>query len=498
MYTFIVPCSGAICNREEFNMLVAIYTRVSTDEQAKEGYSISEQESTLRTYCQLREWQVYDVYSDPGFSGSNLSRPAMQRLIYDAQHHKFDMVLVKKLDRLSRSQKDTLHLIEDVLTPAEVGFLSMSENFDTNTPVGKAVLGMLSVFAQFERETIKERTHTGRVERAKDGFFHGGGHIPYGYRFVDSHLVVDEYEAMQIREAYKLFLEGNSIHKIYTTLHKQYGDHWKHSSSAYNALTLPIYHGSVTFGGKTYEGKHEAIVSDELWSAAQDRWKALERDKVLTGKTNMPFKGAYLLSGLLRCSSCGGNYIVKGNYSGHGDKKVYRGYYTCISRAKTNKKRIIDPNCKNKSWPTSELDQVVTDLILELSSDQNSFMKVLTGEDSSTSVDLKVSALQNRLHDIDAQLKRLLDLYQTGVFPLDDITDRSRKLGEEQKVIMDELAVCQSQKKQKSVREAQEILSDAHDVLTSGDLNAKQEYVRSLIEYIDIDGEELIIHWTFT
>lgn len=480
-------------------MLVAIYTRVSTDEQAQEGYSIAEQETTLRTYCQLREWQVYDVYSDPGFSASNINRPAMQRMIYDAKAKKFDMVLVKKLDRFSRSQKDTLYLIEDVLKPVDISFMSMTENFDTNTPFGKAILGILSVFAQFERETIKERTSMGRVERAKDGYFHGGGHIPFGYRFIDGELIVEEYEAVQIRDAYELFLSGLSIHAVCKTLREKYGgSHWSHVSAVYNALQIPVYVGMVTFAHEVYQGRHDAIVSQEQWDAVQARWESLKREQLLSGKNVLPFKGNYLLSGLLKCPRCGGNYIVKGNYSGHGDKKVYRGYYTCISRAKTNKNKIKDPNCKNKSWPTIALDKVITDMILAMSNDQNEFLKVLTGENNSTAADMKIAALQGRLKDIENQLGRLLDLYQIGSFPLEEIAERSRKLGEEQNHIIAEIEAVSANKKQKSVKEAQGLLADAEYVLSSDDMNAKQEYIRSLIEYIDIDDEELTIHWTFS
>ena len=95
-------------------MLVALYTRVSTTEQAEEGYSIKEQEARLRSYCSAKGWTIAGIYSDPGFSGSNTDRPALKDLVEDARNKKIDAVLVYKLDRLSRSQKDTLELIEDV------------------------------------------------------------------------------------------------------------------------------------------------------------------------------------------------------------------------------------------------------------------------------------------------------------------------------------------------------------------------------------------------
>ena len=148
---------------------VAIYVRVSTTSQAEEGYSIEEQIDKLESYCKIKDWTVYKVYTDGGFSGSNTERPALERLIKDADRKKFDTVLVYKLDRLSRSQKDTLFLIEDVFIKNGIEFLSLQENFDTSTPFGKAMIGLLSVFAQLEREQIKERMQLGKLGRAKAG-----------------------------------------------------------------------------------------------------------------------------------------------------------------------------------------------------------------------------------------------------------------------------------------------------------------------------------------
>ena len=137
----------------------AIYIRVSTLEQAQEGYSIGAQKERLLAYCKAHGWGVADFYIDGGYSGSNLNRPGIQKLI--AEVASFDLVLVLKLDRLSRSQRDTLHLIEDIFLPNNVDFISMSESFDTSTPFGRAMIGILSVFAQLEREQIKERLSWG-------------------------------------------------------------------------------------------------------------------------------------------------------------------------------------------------------------------------------------------------------------------------------------------------------------------------------------------------
>lgn len=176
-------------------MKVAIYVRVSTLEQVKSGYSIQEQQDRLEAYCKSRDWEIYKTYVDPGFSGADLERPGIRQMVNDGIDKKYNTVLVYKLDRLSRSQKDTLLLIEEVFNKNDISFVSLSENFDTSTSFGRAMIGMLSVFAQLERENIRERLEMGRVARAKEGYYHGGGNYePLGYTYIDGELVVNEDE----------------------------------------------------------------------------------------------------------------------------------------------------------------------------------------------------------------------------------------------------------------------------------------------------------------
>ena len=197
-----------IFNAVEKSLRVALYVRVSTVEQAQEGYSIDEQKRRLVDYCKARGWIVAEVLVDPGYSGSNLNRPGIQTLISHIKN--YDMALVYKLDRLSRSQRDTLYLIEQVFLPNHVDFVSLNESFDTSTPFGRAMIGILSVFAQLEREQIKERTAMGRLARWREGkSMSSRPPIGYDYDPEAGTLVVNEYEAAQIRLVYQLYLGGD-------------------------------------------------------------------------------------------------------------------------------------------------------------------------------------------------------------------------------------------------------------------------------------------------
>ena len=126
------------------------YVRVSTENQL-ENYSIEEQTVRIRSYCQAKGWHLLKIYTDGGYSGGNTNRPALQQMLFDIKQGKADAVVVYKLDRLSRSQKDTLNLIEDYMLAAGVDFISINENFDTSSPFGRAMIGILSVLRSWRR-----------------------------------------------------------------------------------------------------------------------------------------------------------------------------------------------------------------------------------------------------------------------------------------------------------------------------------------------------------
>ena len=376
----------------------ALYIRVSTLEQAQEGYSVGEQKERLIAYCKAKDWIIADIYVDGGYTGSNLNRPGIQKLISETD--KFDLVLVYKLDRLSRSQRDTLYLIEEVFRPKGVDFISMQESFDTSTPFGKAMIGLLAVFAQLEREQIKERTWMGRVARAKTGLHHGGGHIPVGYDYEDGHLIVNPYEAEQVRKIYDWYLAGASLKTIadrlqeagYTNKYSSYNS-W---SSVRYILGNETYTGRLHFGDVIVDNAHEAIISKEQFDAAQ----------VLRGKRQeqyggQAFQSKHLLAGLIYCGHCGGRYYLRntGKYS----------YYACYSRTKQMKSMVKDPNCKNKIWKGSELEPIIDAKIRELLSSPQMAADIAAGRSKPAPVS-KNADIEKRLREIDKQIGKLMEL----------------------------------------------------------------------------------------
>lgn len=472
---------------------VAIYIRVSTQEQAEEGYSIGEQTERLKKYSEAMGWVVVGVYTDPGYSGSNMKRPALSRMNDDIKEGLIDMVLVYKLDRLSRSQKDTLYLIEDVFLKNHVEFVSMCENFDTSSPFGRAMIGILSVFAQLEREQIKERMAMGHIGRAKDGYWHGGSGAPIGYDFIDGHLIINDYEAMQVREIFELFNKGNTIHGIKNIMQAKYTNRyssWNNAGTVGKILKNTTYIGKVRYKGVEYDGQHKPIVSEDVFAAAQLRYK--EYQKSFGKSQKSPFMGKHLLSGLMFCGNCGARYfthcITRKNYG------TYY-YYKCYSRDGNKEMKKMD-GCKNPTYREDVLDRIIIDEISNLAFNPSEIEKM--SKKHLSKIDERPSIITKRISEIDKQINKLMDLYQLGTIPIADISTRISPLQEEKKVLEDELQSYSSPVPLLSPEETKEIVSSATDIFANGKLETKRLLVNSLISKIVIYEDSIKIFWKFT
>jgi len=161
---------------------IAIYLRVSTEDQAKEGYSLEVQREYLEAFAQREGYEVFKVYCDDGISAYSTRRPALQQLLADAKAKRFELVLVHKIDRFSRNLKDLLMLVDE-LSSYGVGFKSATEPFDTTTSAGKLMFQQLGSFAEFERNRIAERVFPGMVKGVQQGNWQGARFAPYGYKY---------------------------------------------------------------------------------------------------------------------------------------------------------------------------------------------------------------------------------------------------------------------------------------------------------------------------
>lgn len=478
-------------------MNIALYPRVSTQEQAVNGHSIDEQIDRMKKYCEAMGWTVYKVYTDAGFSGANTNRPALQRMIKDIKSNKIDKVLVYKLDRLSRSQKDTLELIEDVFLANDTDFVSMSENFDTSTPFGRAMIGILAVFAQLEREQIKERMMMGKEARAKKGKFHGSNFVPIGYKYENDELTPFPYEQMQVVEIFNLALKNKSPYAIADIL-KAKGFEHKHGEWSERAvrriLRSQTYIGLVKHNKEWYQGTHTPIIDQSTFDEVQ---RLLDKKAELHQKYNQRCgKANSYLGGFLYCKQCGAKY---GKQTGKTKKKdggyyIYEMYY-CNSRARKNNPNICkDPNCQNRSWKVQELTDIVFNEIKQLAIDPN----YITAIQSNALEDERPAIIEKEISKLDEQISRLLDLYTIGEMPLDSLQEKVHEMNDRKGKLEFELeTIALEQKEKLSQVEALRIVQEFQEVLEGGNLDEVRTVISILIEKIELDNDEVNIHWNF-
>lgn len=456
---------GEIINtiKAEVKKIKALYVRVSTDAQV-DGYSIEAQIESLEGYLKSQGWSDYEIYADPGFSGKNLERPAIQKLIKDCEDGKIETVLVFKLDRLSRSQKDTLYLIEEVFNTNDVGFISIRERFDTTTPFGKAMIGILSVFAQLERETILERTRIGLKKRAEDGYWRGGGKTPFVYDYdKDSGMLVINPERKVIFDLMKtLRLQGYS----YAELEKitGYDQAW-----IQGILSAKTNLGKIPYKGELYEGRHEAVISEEEYEQLQEIEKQRSKNQ---------HASHYLLSGKIYCGHCGAKY----RYQKWGQRIICY----CYSQQKSKPKLIKDPNCNSLRLDSFEIEDNFLEQLFAMSLNEELFRKTFNLSKTNLREELNV-----RLDKIQKKVDNLVQLISENIANEEAKTEIKR-LKSEKSEILKELEVIKEQEQDEKTYDQIKNLSN---VWNDMEFQEKRNIVEQLLDKIVVDGKTLKIYW---
>jgi len=346
----------------------AVYTRKSTDEGLDRDFnSLDAQREAAEAYVKSQVangWVLLpDRYDDGGFSGGTLERPALQRLLADVRADKIQRIVVYKIDRLSRSLLDFARLAE-IFEAAGASIVSVTQQLDTASSMGRLTLNMLLSFAQFEREMVSDRTRDKAHAARRKGKFTGGGLI-LGYdRHADGgRLVVNEGEAERVREIFGLFLANPSLIglaqdlngrgwtlKRWTTKEgREYGGGAFDKHNLRRMLTNPAYVAEVHFDGNVYAAEHEAIVDRETWDAVQAIMADRSWQPQRSGRTSTS-----LLAGLLRCSAC--DSAMTPTYSGRNGRR-YR-YYLC---QKAHRQGWA--SCPSKSVPATEIENFVLDRV---------------------------------------------------------------------------------------------------------------------------------------
>lgn len=473
---------------------VAIYVRVSTTSQAEEGYSIDEQKAKLTSYCDIKDWNIYEIYTDGGFSGSNTERPALEQLIRDAEKKKFDTVLVYKLDRLSRSQKDTLFLIEDIFIKNGIEFLSLQENFDTSTPFGKAMIGLLSVFAQLEREQIKERMQLGKLGRAKAGKSMMWARTSYGYDYKKEtgSLIINPAQSLVVKYIFERYLAGRSITKLRDDLNEKYP---KEISWNYRVvrgiLSNPVYCGYNQYKGQLFPGEHESIISEDVYKRTQEELKI--RQRIAAEKTNpRPFQAKYMLSGLAQCGYCHAPLkLIMGGIRKDGTRFIR---YECHQRhpRKTKGVTVYNNNvkCDSGFYEKDALENYVLTEISKLQDDTGYLDKIFSGDNAET---IDRESYKKQIEELSKKLSRLNDLYIDDRITLEELQSKSAEFISMRATLETELENDPALRRDKRKADMRELLNA--EKVFSMDYERQKILVRGIINKVQVMADKVVIRW---
>lgn len=455
-----------------------IYVRVSTQEQIN-GYSIGEQQERLEAYAKARGYTVIGKYIDPGYSAANTDRPALQEMIKNINNA--DVVIVYKLDRLSRSQRDTMHLIEDVFLKNDINFVSVNESFDTSTSFGIAMVGILSVFAQLEREQTAERSMMGKLARAKEGYYHGGGEskVPKGYDYIEGELIINHYERECVKYIFERYMQGISINKLFKEVIDRFPGVIVNPSTISYILKNSTYIGKVKYKKQEYEGKHEPIIDEDTFNKVQ----ALRKKRSV--KSNN-FKGNYLLSGLVWCGCCGARLHGR---TGTKLKDGYKRYYSCYTRRGFAKHMMSADKCDKKNEPKENMEELIVNSLKGLTLEE-----VENKMKENNNIDL-IMTLEKELEEVNKQVSKMIELFTVESMPIDILNEKVKVLNSNKQKLENRI----EELKEESEIDIEELEYDIKMIDEFDDLEfeEKKMLLSRLIDKITVTEEKVVVDWTF-
>lgn len=449
-------------------MECVVYMRVSTEKQAEEGNGLESQKRDIENYCKKNEYAITDYYIDDGYTGANMDRPELQRLISDCVAKRIKCVVAFKLDRLSRSMVDGIYMIERVFQPNNIMFKCVHDSISYDSPMEQAYTQMMAVFAQLDKNTMLLRMRGGMLERVKQGYWMGGGNTPYCYSYSKETgtLVPIPERKKQANEAIDLFLQGYSDVKIRDMLG------FKSEMVVRSLLTSLVNIGYILYKGKIYKGKHEPIFEIDKFNLAQEVRKNRRKKK-----TTCINKEPNLLTGLCYCGVCGCS--MRYQKWTHGKHKIY-----CCSRDKSmSYLPNYNANCDNTLEWAVDIEKQVEAEIMKISLNLSSQKPVAKQS--------KIEIIQSQIKKEENRRKRLFNLYADGN---DDVLDMIKQSDDTINSLKEQLETELSSKeanKKKSV--AYENIKKIADVWDNIDKRNKNMILKSIIDKIIIVNGDIEI-----
>lgn len=496
---------------------VVIYARVSTAEQAEEGYSIDAQIDTVQRKCELENRQVVNKYIDRGISGKSIEkREALKRLLKDAEAGEFEEVWVWKTNRLARNHLDLLKIV-DKLDKFNVDFKSCSEAFDTSTPTGKLMMNLLASVGEFERETIVENVKMGMKQRAKMGKWNGG--IVLGYRSVKigqdkekTRLEIIEEEAEIVRMIFELYASGRGLRSLVNHIN-QLGYKTKKGNmfaiaTIKEILQNPIYIGKIRYNrmqnwnekrrkGKNsnpiiVDGEHEPIIDLNLWNKVQKIYK--ERSQ----KPIRNFSGSYPLTGLLKCPECGASMVagVTKKKRKDGTYNVHK-YYFC---GNWRNKGIAA--CHSNSIRKDNIEEIVFNKINEVLYDK-SILEDLVININKKSKEI-IKPLENQLNHIEREIRALeikkskvFELYEDGIISKQDLAERLKETAQKTDNELQKKENIQRQLNKSTsdpidYKIIEELMSKFNNILMESSVEKKKLVLNLIVQKIKVNPDRTV------
>jgi len=487
-------------------MGLAIYIRVSTEDQAKEGYSLEVQREYLESFAKREGLGIFKVYQDDGISGYSTERPALKELLKDAKEKKFDLVLVYKIDRFSRNLKDLLNLVHELSTYG-VGFKSATEPFDTTTSAGKLMFQQLGSFAEFERNRIAERVFPGMVKGVQRGNWQGARYAPYGYKYNKEKklLEIDDEETKVVKLIYTMFLCDKSIRSITEYLtRKGYRNRKGNIFSTKligDILKNRIYTGKLVWNAHYYDktqktkkgykyvknppekviisqGKHQPIISEEDFELVQAKLK--------TRRIEQRRKASdYPLSGILYCARCNHKYLGISSISNH-RTGVKKRWYRCMGPYRS----FI--SCKNKSVKAQEIESEVAEILETLLKNDklktSRWMNVTPANFPSFAESAKIDLekVKNRLQSNLKKQSKLTDAYLENLLSEELYKQKNEGLRQEEEEVKKLIALQEVRDIERE--RSRDYLNRVEEFLEGYDPNKKE---------VDLETKKLMLNLLF-
>ena len=437
------------------------YMRVSTEKQAEEGNGLDSQRRDIMAYAGKNNYIIKEWYIDDGYTGANMNRPALQRLISDCYSKKVKTIISFKMDRLSRGMVDGLYIIEKIFIPNGVKFECVHDAVGYDSPMEQAYTQMMAVFSQLDKNTMLLRMRGGMLERIKQGYWMGGGNLPYCYTYDKEQgiLVPIEERKKQANQAIDMFIQGYSDEKIMNILG------FKNELTVRNLLTSVVNIGKIPYKGNVYQGLHEPIFDEEKFNYAQKVREQRRKKRMYTAHE------VNLLTGLCYCGVCG--CAMRYQKWTHGKHKIY-----CCSRNKDmSKLPNYNPDCDNTLEWAVDIEKQVEDKILEISLNIDNISK-------EKKVDI-LEVLNGKLESVNNKLKRMYNLYAEGN---DTIIETIQELEKQKSEIKEDIEEELKKNIAKTNRaETIKEIKKIADVWERIDKKGKNLVLKSIIDKIMVD-----------